>query len=77
MDMTLKELITKLNEVPKRHKIDTEAQRIVDVWIADKYDKDYPPGTIVFECVENDIKKETPTEHRLYICPDRIAKLLN
>ena len=75
MDITLKELITKLNEVPKRHKIDTEAQRIIDVWVAGDNDRDYPSGTIVFECVEKNVNERSPTEHRLYICPDQISRL--
>ena len=72
MYMTLKELIEKLNKVPKHYHVETDKQLVTDAWIAGKNDKDYPPGTIIFECREDE-----DNSHELSIYPDKISKRLN
>ena len=73
MYMTLKELIDKLNKVPKHYHVEAEKQVIVDAWVAGKNDKDYPPGSILFECSDS----TDDYTHILSVYPDRINKRLN
>lgn len=66
--MTLKELIEKLNKIAKRNHIDIDKQIVTDAWIAGKNDANYPPGTILFDCLGPD-----GYGHILYVCPDKIS----
>ena len=75
-NITLKELIEKLNKVASHYKIDPSKEVINDAWVADSRDREYPPGTILFECVERNAKIATPEDtHILSIYPDRITNL--
>lgn len=73
--MTLKEVIDKLNTIPKHYGINQEEEVIVDAWIAGQNDREYPPGTLLFECRSCNLKPlMTPEDsHILSICPKNIG----
>ena len=77
MYMTLKELIDKINTIPSKFGIDPEKEVVTDAWIAGRNDRQYPPGTILFECQESNIKSVMTDEdiHILSIYPHRITNL--
>ena len=75
-NMTLKELIDRINSVPKHYGINPEEEVVVDAWIAGPNDKTFPPGSILFECVERNVKNAMPEDiHTLSIFPPRITNL--
>ena len=75
-NMTLKELVEKLNKIPKYYGIETESEVVIDAWIAGANDRDYPPGTLVLQCEERNTKVKTPEDiHFLSIYPNRISQL--
>ena len=74
--MTLKELVDKLNKIPKYYGIDMEKEVVTDAWIAGSNDKDYPPGTFLLQCEERNTKLRTEEDvHILSIYPTRISRL--
>jgi hypothetical protein len=49
---------------------------IQDAWVAGSKDKDYPPGTILFECTERNTLVMTPEDiHILSVYPSKLGKL--
>ena len=67
-NMTLEELIHKLNNAPKRYKIDPKKEVVVDAWVCSRSDYGYPPGTIIFECKNGNTKVHTEEDLLTEIC---------
>lgn len=75
-NMTLKELIDKIQEIPDYYKIDPDKEVVTDAWIADANNKNYPPGSIIFQCESCNTKFATPEDvHYLSIHPKKISQL--
>ena len=77
MYITLKELRERLETVSRNYGIETEGEVITDAWIAGPNDREYPPGTIIFQCQSNNIKQTmTPNDvHVLSIYPTQVTRL--
>lgn len=48
--LTLKELEYQLKEAIKDFNLNTEEELVTDAWIAGKYDRSYPEGTVMIQC---------------------------
>ena len=76
--MTLKELIDKLNKVPKYYGIEAEKEAVTDACVVEANDRDYaeyPPGTVLFQCRETNLKSKFTEDsvHILTIYPQQIS----
>ena len=75
-NMTLKELVEKLNKVPTYYGVEVEKEVVTDAWIAGPNDRDYPPGTLILQCEERNTKVKTLEDiHYLSIYPNKISIL--
>ena len=75
--LTVEDLITKVNSYVAKDPNINKKGMITDAWVCGKNDREYPPGTILFEVIDSnitpDIAKET--SHVLSILPNRITKI--
>ena len=75
--ISIKELVTKLNNfVMTDTDIDKEAM-IADAWVCNGNNKEYPEGTLVFRTINSNATEDLlhDTEHQLIIYPNRVTKL--